>query len=54
MVRVDYKHDVSSSVQMSKNAYRSSFSAVQIAVGDDLGKCDNPVVDLVSSSPLHW
>lgn len=37
-----------------KNAYCSSFSAVHIAVWDDLGKCDNPVVDLVSSSPLNW
>lgn len=35
------------------NAYCSGLGAVHAAVWDDLGKCDNPVVDLVSSPPLH-
>lgn len=35
------------------DAYCSSLGAVHAAVGDDLGKRDNPVVDLVSPPPLH-
>jgi len=34
-------------------AYCSSLGAVNIAVGDDLGKRDNPVVYLVSSPPFN-
>lgn len=35
------------------DAYCSGLGAVHAAVWDDLGKRDNPVVDLVSSPPLH-
>ena len=34
--------------------HRASLGAVQRAVGDDLRQADDPVVDLVSASPLHY
>lgn len=40
--------------QNQEKDYRSSLGAVHIAVRDDLGKGDDPVVYLVSSPPLNW
>ena len=36
-----------------KAAYSSGLGAVHTAVGDDLGQCDDPVVDLVSPPPFN-
>lgn len=47
------QYEVSSSTETSGNAYCPSLGAVHTAVWDDLGKRNNPVVDLVSSPPLN-
>lgn len=46
-----YMHLSSDSEQVVP--YRPGLGAVYVAIWDDLGECDNPVVDLVSSPPLH-